>query len=417
MNIFSSNKLDVLYKHLNERMGQSGKPLFQKDVVVMQSHGMAKWLNLELAKENGISAQLDCPFIKGFIVQILQACDLLGENHLWDREVLTWRIYKNLPILEERCAAAQAIKDYVKGDPLRRYQLATQLSSLYDEYMIFRPDWIDNWSKCRDAKFLEKEGHQAWQKELWKLLLDESKASEDKQAADEVKLPFHEALSTFIDTRRKVDLSKLDLPPLISIFGVTNMPPRFINFFKSLSERLGTQYEVNLYYLNPSKYYWGDLTSGRQLMQRSSQQDIPELAHSLLKSWGLLGRDYLNQLVELVDFDFDCELEYISSDQTSSLGQIQNGILELEDSFHPALKDDGSIVVNSCHNPLRELEVLHDYLRRILSEDESLEARDIMVLCPDMTAYQPYIKSVFDNEDFLPLGVSLAILSLRFLIR
>lgn len=61
-----------------------------------------------------------------------------------------------------------------------------------------------------------------------------------------------------------------------------------------------------------------------------------------------------------------------------------------------------SVLVHSCHAPMRECEVLRDQLLAALDEDPSLEARDILVLCPDLATYAPVIDAVFGIDDRLP---------------
>ena len=41
------------------------------------------------------------------------------------------------------------------------------------------------------------------------------------------------------------------------------------------------------------------------------------------------------------------------------------------------IKQDESIVINSCHGPMREAEVLRDYLLRRFAEDSTLRPKDI----------------------------------------
>ena len=43
---------------------------FQQDIILVQSPGMAQWLQIELAKETGISANLKFPMPASFIWQL-----------------------------------------------------------------------------------------------------------------------------------------------------------------------------------------------------------------------------------------------------------------------------------------------------------------------------------------------------------
>ena len=51
--------------------------------------------------------------------------------------------------------------------------------------------------------------------------------------------------------------------------------------------------------------------------------------------------------------------------------------------------DDGSIQIHSCHGRARQVEVVRDAILHALAEDESLEPRDVIVMCPDIETFAP----------------------------
>src|SRR6185295_19275727 len=62
----------------------------------------------------------------------------------------------------------------------------------------------------------------------------------------------------------------------------------------------------------------------------------------------------------------------------------------------------------------RQVEVLRDAILHLLDEDETLEPRDVIVMCPDIETFAPLIQAtfgagdVFDDDDeleALPAGV------------
>jgi exodeoxyribonuclease V gamma subunit len=75
----------------------------------------------------------------------------------------------------------------------------------------------------------------------------------------------------------------------------------------------------------------------------------------------------------------------------------------------PTAPSAPSVAVHACHGPMRECEVLRDQLLAALDEDRSLEARDILVLCPDLERYAPVIDAVFGtserSREFLPYRI------------
>ena len=209
--------VESLAANLSSEKVDDPKELFSKpqDLVVIQSQ-MAKWLKQNIAKNAKISAHIDFPFIRGFIVKVLERAGVYEKNQIWDREVLCWRIFSLLPKYEEDF---QVIGRYISGNSIRRQQLSQRLASLMDEYLTYRPDWIEFWSKNRVPKIRKMMGdeieveHEAWQRALWQDLI-----AEDSHT-------FQRALSEFIERVEDWTHKDLNLPKRVGIFGITNMPP------------------------------------------------------------------------------------------------------------------------------------------------------------------------------------------------
>ena len=69
----------------------------------------------------------------------------------------------------------------------------------------------------------------------------------------------------------------------------------------------------------------------------------------------------------------------------------------------PLSRTDESVTINSCHGPMREAEVLRDYLLRRFAEDPTLRPRDVVVMMPDPEGYAPYLRAAFGGmEEGMP---------------
>jgi len=64
-------------------------------------------------------------------------------------------------------------------------------------------------------------------------------------------------------------------------------------------------------------------------------------------------------------------------------------------------RDDGAaaIEIHSCHTPLREIEVLYQFLLRAFENDPDLHPDDILVMMPDPEIYKPFIHAVFGSKN------------------
>jgi len=65
--LISSNRLENLCADLAERMNTPcGKSILTPETVIVQSRGMERYLRLELAKFQGVSANMEFPFPQKF---------------------------------------------------------------------------------------------------------------------------------------------------------------------------------------------------------------------------------------------------------------------------------------------------------------------------------------------------------------
>ncbi|MBF3202590.1 hypothetical protein HKW80_37925, partial [Pseudomonas aeruginosa] len=68
-----------------------------------------------------------------------------------DKAPLTWRLMRLLPGLLER-PEFRTLQRFLADDAdlRKRHQLAERLADLFDQYQVYRGDWLDDWSQGRD---------------------------------------------------------------------------------------------------------------------------------------------------------------------------------------------------------------------------------------------------------------------------
>ena len=85
----------------------------------------------------------------------------------------------------------------------------------------------------------------------------------------------------------------------------------------------------------------------------------------------------------------------------------------------PLDPQDRSIQIHSCHGRARQVEILRDAILHLLAEDDTLQPRDVIVMCPDIEAFAPLIQATFgagevvDDDEFEPLPEELRPTDLR----
>ncbi len=427
--LYHSNQLDLLKELLVSRIRQA--PLshpFEHEQILVQSPGMAQWLKLELAKAFGIAANIDFPLPASFIWEMFtQVLADVPRQSPYNKGAMSWQLMTILPALLGRPAFAP-LAAYLGGDEqdpakapeqVRLWQLCQKVADLFDQYLVYRPDWIARWEQGEGlvgtgSQELAGVSGQDWQPELWRELVARTLALSPSG--------YHRAnlYEEFIhELARTRDLPG-KLPQRVFVFGISALPPRYVEALLALGSR--PEVEVHLFVTNPCRYYWGDLLDRKTLARLETRlkpgTDIETLqgpANPLLASMGKLGRDYLHQLMELEVPQIEA---FVDIDDTSLLRAIQKDVLELAergagqfslDSSHhksPISPADGSLQIHACHGPMRELEVLHDRLLALFEQDTSLTPKDVVVMMPDVNSYGPYIQAVFGARGQIPFAVS-----------
>lgn len=65
-----------------------------------------------------------------------------------------------------------ALRHYLTDDADKRklFQLSSRVADLFDQYLVYRPDWLTQWEAGRLVEGLGES--QAWQAPLWKALVE-----------------------------------------------------------------------------------------------------------------------------------------------------------------------------------------------------------------------------------------------------
>ena len=410
--IHYSNRAENLAQVLTEILHIPQQRTLAEDIVVVQSLGMARWLSMYIADQLGICANIRFPFPTAYTWEVLRL--LLGKNNVpeitrFDKPVLTWRLLTALQQLDDSPTFAElnrylhhnnvnsagaSITDDGYDDDFRCYQLAQRIADVYDHYLVYRPDWIEDWEQNRSQQLssLANSNTYQWQAALWRRLTDFDNAHRVT-----FQRRFWQALETLTLANSTQDIS---LPERIAVMGISALPPSQLNMLLGLSKLL----DVHLFLLNPCQEYWGDIVADRDIARQDIELDPAEhyltVGNPLLASLGKQGRDFIDLLqsypATLKEYEY-----YETPTGNTLLHYLQTDILELrrrgEDSAKTRIAtDDYSIQIHTCHSPQREVEVLHDQLLALFSRHHDLKPADVIVMTPDIDTYSPHIEAVFD---------------------
>ena len=398
LNLYQSNEMSELARVFCERRTAGQDPLIPRTVVV-QSFGIGQWLKLQLAERDGIAANIDCVLPANFLWRLYQTLTIDAEapaDSPYDPERLVWRVMR---LISENPGLSGAIRNYLaagRDSDLHLYQLAREITLLFDEYLMYRPSWVLDW----EASAGQEAGHAAWQAKLWRLIQhDAADLGHLHRAA------LHQATMTELES-----MSRLLPWRQLSVFGLSTMPPLQLRTFEKLAQHI----DVDIYFQNPCRHYWGDIISQEDKTRRSirsiitseaplADEDYLEVGNPLLSSLGKQGREFLEILLESAMIHSD--EAFLPAGGKTILHYIRNDILEL--TYGGAFADetparfdsvDNSIQIHCCHSRMREVEVLHDEILRAMASDKTLQTRDIIVMVPNIAEYAPFIEATFSNS-------------------
>lgn len=439
--VYHSNQLEtlnILLVHLIKSAPLENP--FTAETILVQSPGMSQWLKMELAKEFGIAANIQFPLPATFIWEMFsQVLPDVPKRSAFNKEAMTWKLVTMIPTLLD-LDEFSPLKQYLSRDnsPLRLFQLAGKIADIFDGYLVYRPDWIAAWE--RDEPVVEIQGEHPWQPILWRHLYHATVASGQSH--------YHRGnlYQAFIEAVENGDVTPSRLPKRLFIFGITALPPRYLEALKALGEYI----DISLMFANPCQHYWGEIRDHKYLASlrrkpinlvkgsagiqvaaeisivkgSSSLDDTTDVLHieqvtgnSLLASMGKLGRDnlYLLSQLGLEEHEY-----FINPPSLGLLHHIQRDILNLEEHTRDNVVDnsrhktglidqDSSVSFHSCHSPIREIEVLYDAMLSWFDQDPELQARDIIVMVADINAYSAAIEAVFGNapyDRYIPFSIS-----------
>ncbi len=382
LNLYTSNRMEVLVDTLATVLREPLASAFTKEVIVVQSRGMQRWLSMELASHFGVWANGHYPFPNAMVQELF--CNILRnmpDTSAFAPEVMGWKIMRLLPDLLEG-EQFGTLRHYLADDPdgLKLFQLSEKIADTFDQYTLFRPEMLLGW----EAGEQQPSGEE-WQPMLWRKLAEGSGAHRGRLK------------DLFCRQLGPASPGVEDIPERITLFGISCLPKFHLDVLSVVAKVT----EVNLFILSPTSEYWGDILS-RKASARLSEEEraLRTEGNPLLASLGRIGRDFSDMIIDLSDSALHQEELYDDPGEECLLHALQSDIMNLsgtgeDEELRPFDPADRSVRIHSCHSPLREIEVLYDNILAMLEENADLSQRDIVVMTPDIEIYSPYIASVF----------------------
>ena len=395
LHIHRAERTDVLADGLGNLLATPPSDPFAEDLVVVPARGVERWLSQRLshvlgrgAGSDGVCAGVSFRSPASLIAQISGLITGTRDEDPWSPDAMTWPLLGVIDAnLDEpwcRTLANHLGHFSVNEDERelrrgRRYAVARRLAGLFASYGRQRPEMPAGWL-AGDTDGLAKD--LAWQPELWRRLVD----------AMGIDPPHVRQAKTVARLRD----SGCDLPDRISLFGHTRLPSTDIELLDALAQH----HELHLWLPHPSARQWDALGDLHGAVARADDDSHRRIGHPVLAT---LGRD-LRELQRALPAAATDEFTPAADRPDTLLGWLQSDIaanaVRPQGRSHSA--EDRSVQVHSCHGPARQVDVLREVLLGLLTDDPTLEPRDILVMCPDIETYAPLMVAGFGLGEVVP---------------
>ncbi|MFW2178039.1 MULTISPECIES: exodeoxyribonuclease V subunit gamma [unclassified Moraxella] len=263
--------------------------------------------------------------------------------------------FNNQSLVANHAISEQA---HIRSQDQRLWQLASDMASMLNRYMTYRPQWLEAWGQNQPIAVVEmiqakdtlhnrmqgRFGDNAvttpeWlvahyqaleqaQRFLWRTLFDD-----DYRYRKTLQAQFWQAFED--NDERIAKLCQERLPKQLILFTIQQLPPSELLDL----QKLGKLTDVVLLHFNPSEQFWADIVDKNWLMQQQFDQPqnlyLKDYGHTLLSRFGKQSREVFAMLANLSGNEYGEVIwqdDFIDNPNPQTLlAQLQQDILMLEE--------------------------------------------------------------------------------------
>ncbi len=401
LNTYISNDVENLAGKLAETIKSKPLELYQKESIVVQTEGMNRWLSVKISERNKIFSNFEFFSPNNILFELFKVANLRSAD-IFNTGNLRWLIYKILGSSDFKKKFTRTFQ-YFEGDKIKQLQLATKLADLYDQYSIYRPDYIRSWNNDKVAEVKQTfVYHEKWQRWIWNKIKEEVKDYDFDKV--EIRDRLVDKLTNDPDFIEKIKKKY----PRISLFGFSIFTPFHLEIFLGA---LKDHIDVDFYLFNPAPedFWLQDIPEKTKIKiedfyGKSARELNLTVGNNLLMNLGKTAKELYLMLFENETFINNLDNETLTQppDLDTLLKRIQYEIYHninesQREKIPESLIFDGSVSIISNYSMVREVEALYNYLLKQIQEN-GYKPVNIIVQTTNIDAYTPYIKAVFDNS-------------------
>ena len=409
LTIYRSNKAEWLAELLGQELRLNPPEITEEVDIIVSTWPSSRWLSEKLSIVNNISALVKFPFPGTYLKRLVRKIIGIDPNEIdpWEKNHLVWKILELLPELI-KIEEAGIIKTWLKQSHsevdeinLNLWDLANNISELFDDYILYRPEVIKQWLASPKTKSTSKRSnnqHIDWQEILFNLLHE--KINKD---------PFCIQVEKAIKVLRHGDITNISYPKNLYIFGLSSLAPLQVDVIQAFSKIIN----IKVYLISPCNDLWQRCETRR--IQFRNTWNTPPDRQWLLESprlEALLGRmgaefqqllegsgEYqLGNRSEEDIFSLTADIAIKKGSTPTLLEQLQQELLSTKSEIVLTKKKaDKSLLFLKASGKYRQVELIRDHILQLFANDKKLQPRDILIMTPQINSYSAIFASVFNN--------------------
>lgn len=398
LRVFWSDRLETMADELlDEWVARPPRDPFERTCVAVGDMATRNWLKDRFLLHRGpgvrrVLANVDFTPLPAFANDWLAAAVHGREgggsprdpaDHPFSKGVMAWRIDG---ILRDRAGdpAFRTLAAYVaaggdRAKDRRRFDLATRLAQMFDDYLVSRAPMMYAWERGD----IPPGGDERWQALLYRELAKGVRS----YAAD-----YAEALAPDFDPGRAFE-NGFPRYGAVHVFDVMDAPWPYLAMLKRISETI----PVTFWTFNPSRGFWFEDSTKRQALREKAarlrealekgetpepDEAVPDFSSPDARLLGTLATGTRGMIARQLDLA-EGNREWLGDEKAEDFASLRTAGAE----------------VHVCHSPRRELEAARDALHRFFRENAGAKPSDALVLCADWQTYSPLVEAVFGGKD------------------
>ncbi len=413
--LYQSNNLDILKRNILsiiKKENNINNIFLSKIFILISNKNISLNLKIFLAEKLGICANFNFLLVGDFIWKFCKnIIPDISKKYYFNKYNLVWVIFNILPKVID-LKEFLFIKNYLKDDYNyeKLFNLSFKISNIYDEYLMYRIDWLYEWKNYRYIKNINNFIHQKWQSILWRKIV--------KYFINNFSYKWNKSdiyIKILKILKNKNFIFPKNIINYICLFNISFIPPIHLDILYSISKYRNVYY----FLFNPSYKFWYEKfyfdNKKNIFLKRKKKYSFIYKFYNIKNNYNSLllnyGKSFSETLLLLLKLNIKEVSYFLNINNNNKLNIIKYNILNFKDIVfnkkYSYKNKDNSIVISRSCGYLEEVKKLKNFLLDLII-NKNYNINDIIVNVTDINIYYSYINSVFSDlkyKKYLPYKI------------